>query len=193
MLFCSDQISFHSFSFLDQEGTVHVIYGLLDQPLASLEQLNLSRIHTGIQRVLMLRPDTPSPTLPPDVETLDVVAPNVIIPNEETTYWCFIQKLPENMPKNHIVMVWMPLKIETLTIEFICTEWSGCFRQRSPTGSYYCFLFASWAKHNMGCIVMVRKEKHKWGKMDTRITSHSYFFHWETSMWWNANLIESTQ
>ncbi|KAM3599493.1 uncharacterized protein V6R79_006896 [Siganus canaliculatus] len=90
--------------YLIEEGTVHVIYGFLDQPLSSLDQLNLSRIHTGIQRVLMLRPDTPSPTLPPDVETLEVLAPNVIIPNQETTYWCFIQQLPENMPKNHIVM-----------------------------------------------------------------------------------------
>ncbi|KAM6975667.1 dopamine beta-hydroxylase [Tautogolabrus adspersus] len=90
--------------YLIEEGTVHIFYGLLDQPLTSLEHLNLSSIHTGIQRVLMLRPDTPSPTLPPDVETLDVVAPNVIIPSQETTYWCFIQELPENMPKNHIVM-----------------------------------------------------------------------------------------
>uniref|UniRef100_A0A7N8X0U1 Dopamine beta-hydroxylase n=1 Tax=Mastacembelus armatus TaxID=205130 RepID=A0A7N8X0U1_9TELE len=90
--------------YLIEEGTVHIIYGFLDQPLASLEQLNLSRIQTGVQRVLMLRPDTPPPTLPPDVQTLDVVAPNVIIPTQETTYWCFIQKLPENMPKNHIVM-----------------------------------------------------------------------------------------
>ncbi|XP_074546763.1 dopamine beta-hydroxylase [Halichoeres trimaculatus] len=90
--------------YLIEEGTVHIIYGLLDQPLASLEQLNLSQVHTGIQRVLMLRPDTPSPSLPPDVETLDVVAPHVIIPNQETTYWCFIQELPENIPKNHIVM-----------------------------------------------------------------------------------------
>ncbi|XP_034751790.1 dopamine beta-hydroxylase [Etheostoma cragini] len=90
--------------YLIEEGTVHTIYGFLDKPLASLEQLNLSQIHMGVQRVLMLRPDTPSPTLPPDVQTLDVVAPNVIIPNQETTYWCFIQKLPENLPKNHIVM-----------------------------------------------------------------------------------------
>ncbi|XP_031711934.1 dopamine beta-hydroxylase isoform X2 [Anarrhichthys ocellatus] len=90
--------------YLIEEGTVHIIYGLLEKPLASLDQLNLSRIHTGLQRVLMLRPDTPSPTLPPDVQTLDVVAPNVVIPNQETTYWCFIQMLPENMPKNHIIM-----------------------------------------------------------------------------------------
>lgn len=88
-----------------QEGTVHIIYGFLDKPLASLDKLNLSEIRTGVQRVLMLRPDTPPPTLPPDVQMLDVVAPNVIIPNQETTYWCYIHNLPENLAKNHIVMV----------------------------------------------------------------------------------------
>lgn len=53
----------------------------------------------------MLRPDTAPPTLPADVQSLEVLAPNVVIPGQETTYWCFIQQLPENMPKNHIVMV----------------------------------------------------------------------------------------
>ncbi|XP_072310015.1 dopamine beta-hydroxylase [Eucyclogobius newberryi] len=90
--------------YLIEDGTVHFIYGFLDKPLASLEQLNLSRIETGLQRVVLLRPDNRPPTLPPDVSTLDVLSPNVIIPSQETTYWCFIQKLPENMPKNHIVM-----------------------------------------------------------------------------------------
>lgn len=84
---------------------MHIIYGFLDGPLSTLEQLNLSSIHLGVQRVLMLRPDTPPPALPPDLKTLVVQAPNVVIPGQETTYWCFIQKLPENMPKNHIVMV----------------------------------------------------------------------------------------
>lgn len=101
---------------------MHVIFGLLDQPFASLDQLNLSRIHMGVQRVLMLRPDTPAPTLPPDVYTLDVRAPNVIIPNQETTYWCFIQTLPENMPKNHIVKVPVALQMETINMEFIYTH-----------------------------------------------------------------------
>uniref|UniRef100_UPI003AAECD8A dopamine beta-hydroxylase n=1 Tax=Centroberyx gerrardi TaxID=166262 RepID=UPI003AAECD8A len=90
--------------YLIEEGTVHIIYGLLDRPIASLEQLNLSRIQTGVQRVLMLRPNTPSPSLPPGVQILEVLAPDVTIPSQETTYWCFIQQLPENMPKNHIVM-----------------------------------------------------------------------------------------
>ncbi|CAL1569977.1 unnamed protein product [Knipowitschia caucasica] len=90
--------------FLIQDGTVHFIYGLLDKPLASLEMLNLSLIQTGLQRVVLLRPDTQPPTLPPDIRTLEVRSPNVVIPSQETTYWCFIQKLPKNMPKNHILM-----------------------------------------------------------------------------------------
>lgn len=53
----------------------------------------------------MLRPDTAPPTLPADTQSLEVLAPDVVIPGQETTYWCFIQQLPENMPKNHIVMV----------------------------------------------------------------------------------------
>lgn len=70
-----------------------------------LRYLNLSSIQTGVQRVLMLRPDTAPPTLPADAQSLEVRAPDVVIPGQETTYWCFIKQLPENMPKNHIVMV----------------------------------------------------------------------------------------
>lgn len=104
LLWPLDTLSF-VIALICQEGTVHIIYGFLDKPLASLDKLNLSEIRTGVQRVLMLRPDTPPPTLPPDVQMLDVVAPNVIIPNQETTYWCYIHNLPENLAKNHIVMV----------------------------------------------------------------------------------------
>ncbi|KAJ8401960.1 hypothetical protein AAFF_G00375410 [Aldrovandia affinis] len=87
-----------------EEGTVHLIYGVLDKPLSSLEQLNLSLIHSGVQRVLLLRPDTPSHLMPKDVRTLEVLAPSVTIPKQETTYWCHIYQLPRDMPKNHIVM-----------------------------------------------------------------------------------------
>ncbi|CAL8277960.1 unnamed protein product [Merluccius merluccius] len=87
-----------------QDGTVHIIYGLLDRPISSLDRLNLSRIQMGVQRILMLLPDGPAPSLPPDVVTLEVLAPNVTIPSQETTYWCHIQQLPRNMPRNHIVM-----------------------------------------------------------------------------------------
>ncbi|KAI4876393.1 hypothetical protein NFI96_017858 [Prochilodus magdalenae] len=87
-----------------QEGTVHVIYAILDQPIYSLKQLNVSRLQTGVQRILLLRPDMPAPSLPPDVRSLEVLAPDIIIPNQETTYWCHTYLLPPNMPKNHIIM-----------------------------------------------------------------------------------------
>ncbi|XP_048874512.1 dopamine beta-hydroxylase isoform X1 [Brienomyrus brachyistius] len=87
-----------------EEGTVHLIYGLLEEPLPALQKLNLSLIHPGVQRVLLLRPDSPTPPLPPDVRTLEILAPGVTIPEQETTYWCHIYQLPADMPKNHIVM-----------------------------------------------------------------------------------------
>nr|XP_046163418.1 dopamine beta-hydroxylase-like [Oncorhynchus gorbuscha] len=90
--------------YIIEEGTVHLIYGVLDQPIRSLQQLNLSQIETGVQRALLLRPDTPPPSLPRDVQTLEVRTPDITIPTQETTYWCHIFQLPPNMPKNHIVM-----------------------------------------------------------------------------------------
>ncbi|KAF7700765.1 dopamine beta-hydroxylase [Silurus meridionalis] len=90
--------------YIIEEGTVHLIYSILDQPIRSLHQLNVSRLHPGVQRILLLRPDTPNPSLPQDVRSLEVLAPNVVIPDQETTYWCYMYQLPPNMPKNHIVM-----------------------------------------------------------------------------------------
>uniref|UniRef100_A0A672L9X7 Dopamine beta-hydroxylase n=1 Tax=Sinocyclocheilus grahami TaxID=75366 RepID=A0A672L9X7_SINGR len=90
--------------YIIEEGTVHIIYAMLERPILSLHELNISRLQPGVQRVLLLRPDTPSPALPRDVRTLEVLAPDVIIPTQETTYWCHIYQLPPNMPKNHIVM-----------------------------------------------------------------------------------------
>ncbi|XP_066569223.1 dopamine beta-hydroxylase [Amia ocellicauda] len=87
-----------------EEGTVHLLYGTLDRPVTSLQMLNLSLTNTGVQRVQLLRPNIPAPSLPPDVKTLEVLSPSVTIPGQETTYWCHIVELPKNMPKNHIIM-----------------------------------------------------------------------------------------
>ncbi|MGH0119541.1 UNVERIFIED_CONTAM: hypothetical protein FKN15_006033 [Acipenser sinensis] len=90
--------------YLIEDGTVHLIYGVLDRPVTSLLALNLSLVNRGLQRVQLLKPNISNPELPPDVQTLEVLAPNVSVPGQETTYWCYITELPENMPKNHIVM-----------------------------------------------------------------------------------------
>uniref|UniRef100_A0AAY4ABC6 Dopamine beta-hydroxylase n=1 Tax=Denticeps clupeoides TaxID=299321 RepID=A0AAY4ABC6_9TELE len=90
--------------YIIEEGTVHLLYAILDKPIQSPQKLNLSLLNPGVQRVLLLRPETPSPPLPRDIRTLDVLAPDITIPAQETTYWCHIYQLPPDLPKNHIVM-----------------------------------------------------------------------------------------
>ncbi|XP_069465731.1 dopamine beta-hydroxylase [Ambystoma mexicanum] len=87
-----------------EDGTVHLIYGLLDKPSSSLQEINVSTIHKGLQRVQLLKTDLITPELPNDIKTMEITAPQVLIPNQETTYWCYIVKLPDNFPKHHIVM-----------------------------------------------------------------------------------------
>ncbi|XP_072906327.1 dopamine beta-hydroxylase [Hemitrygon akajei] len=85
-------------------GTVHLLYGFLERPVASVETINLRSVARGIQRVQLLKPDIHTPALPSDVKVLEVLAPNVTIPDQETTYWCHISHLPSNFPEHHIVM-----------------------------------------------------------------------------------------
>ncbi|XP_040298748.1 dopamine beta-hydroxylase isoform X2 [Bufo bufo] len=90
--------------YLIEDGTVHLIYALLEKPFQSLSAINISSLHRGLQRVQLLKPDIPTPHLPKDMITMDVLSPDVIIPDKETTYWCYITELPEDFPKHHIVM-----------------------------------------------------------------------------------------
>ncbi|XP_055516298.1 LOW QUALITY PROTEIN: dopamine beta-hydroxylase [Leucoraja erinacea] len=85
-------------------GTVHLLYGFLERPTASVETIDLRSVPRGIQRVQLLKPDIHPPALPTDVKVLEVLAPNVTIPDQETTYWCHISHLPGNLPPHHIVM-----------------------------------------------------------------------------------------
>uniref|UniRef100_A0A4W5MN40 Uncharacterized protein n=1 Tax=Hucho hucho TaxID=62062 RepID=A0A4W5MN40_9TELE len=57
--------------YIIEEGTVHLIYGVLDRPFRLLQQLKLS---------------TPFPSLPQDIQTLEVRNTDVNIPTQETTH-----------------------------------------------------------------------------------------------------------
>ena len=91
-----------------QDGTVHLVYGLLEEPLRSLEAINTSGLHTGLQRVQLLKPNISQPALPADTRTMEIRAPDVLIPGQETTYWCYISELPAGFSRHHIVMVCGP-------------------------------------------------------------------------------------
>uniref|UniRef100_I3NFC1 Dopamine beta-hydroxylase n=2 Tax=Ictidomys tridecemlineatus TaxID=43179 RepID=I3NFC1_ICTTR len=90
--------------YLIEDGTVHLVYGILEEPFQSLEAINISSLHTGLQRVQLLKPEVPTPAVPADTRTMEIRAPDVLIPSEETTYWCYITELPQGFPRHHIVM-----------------------------------------------------------------------------------------
>lgn len=84
---------------------MHLIYGILEQPVRSLQAINISAIHRGLQRVQLLKPNITIPELPSDMKTMEITAPGVVIPSQETTYWCYMAELPDGFAKHHIVMV----------------------------------------------------------------------------------------
>ncbi|XP_069788258.1 dopamine beta-hydroxylase isoform X2 [Narcine bancroftii] len=85
-------------------GTVHLLYGFLEKPTPSVETIDMRSVARGIQRVQLLKPNIQTPELPSNVKVLEILAPNVTIPDQETTYWCHISHLPHDFPAHHIVM-----------------------------------------------------------------------------------------
>ncbi|KFV76170.1 Dopamine beta-hydroxylase, partial [Struthio camelus australis] len=90
--------------YLIEDGTVHLIYGILEKPVHSLHAINTSAIPRGLQRVQLLKPNISVPELPSDMKTMEITAPDVVIPSQETTYWCYMAELPKSFPKHHIIM-----------------------------------------------------------------------------------------
>ncbi|XP_007475311.2 dopamine beta-hydroxylase [Monodelphis domestica] len=86
-----------------EDGTIHLVYGFLDEPCLSLEAINTSAIQKGFQRVQLLKPNISIPEMPSDLIKMEIRAPNVTIPNEETTYWCYMKKLPDDFSQHHII------------------------------------------------------------------------------------------
>ncbi|KAM4696017.1 dopamine beta-hydroxylase [Rhinophrynus dorsalis] len=143
-----------------EDGTVHLIYALLEKPFPTLSAIDVFSLKKrGLQRVQLLKPKLPTPKLPTDAVSLDVTAPEVLIPGQETTYWCFIIELPQDFSKHHIVM-YEPLITkgnEALVhhIEvFQCAEeydfvphYSGpCDSKMKPRRLNYCrHVLAAWA------------------------------------------------
>ncbi|OXB69054.1 hypothetical protein ASZ78_009530 [Callipepla squamata] len=87
-----------------EDGTVHLIYGILESPVHSLHTINISTMDRGLQRVQLLKPSITIPDLPSDVKTMEITNPSIVIPSQETTYWCYITELPDSFTKHHIIM-----------------------------------------------------------------------------------------
>ena len=55
-------------------------------------------------RVQILKNTLPPVTMPHDVTTLDILTDKVNVPDDETTYWCHVQKLSSKFEIKHHVL-----------------------------------------------------------------------------------------
>lgn len=77
-------------------------------PLYKVEGMNISTSNKnkGMARVQLLKNTQIDDELPKDATYVDVLADNVHVPGNETTYWCHIHKLPnELLNKHHVLRV----------------------------------------------------------------------------------------
>ncbi|XP_077500682.1 tyramine beta hydroxylase [Amblyomma americanum] len=93
-----------SHDYVIEDGTVHLVYATGKGPLRRLEGLRLTRAQHGFQRAQLLKFMGEPPPFPPDTKFTNFLNDKVKVPNEETTYWCRLLKLPSDFAyKKHIV------------------------------------------------------------------------------------------
>lgn len=63
----------------------------------------------GMTRVQLLKNMAEDTSLPDNVKTLEIRAKNAIVPNLETTYWCHVHRLPEELIRKHHVLQYEPV------------------------------------------------------------------------------------
>ena len=69
-----------------------------------IEGLKPSSRRTGFQRTRLLKPPTHLPPPPADVRPLIITHSKVVVPAEETTYWCRVTRLPRHFQQKHHVL-----------------------------------------------------------------------------------------
>lgn len=81
--------------FLRQRGTTHIVWLKGRGPLTSLAGLNVIDCKiSGMARTELLRVTHKKPKFPSNAWEFDVTVKGVKVPNNETTYWCRVFKLP---------------------------------------------------------------------------------------------------
>lgn len=76
--------------------------------IPNLEGLNVDHaLKYGMQRTQLLKnPEIQNIKFPQDTKTVEFRSNNVQVPGDDTTYWCYVQKIPEFLSKiHHIIQV----------------------------------------------------------------------------------------
>ncbi|XP_043230467.1 dopamine beta-hydroxylase-like isoform X1 [Amphibalanus amphitrite] len=85
-------------------GTTHIVWVSGPGPLLRLENLQLSHFAVGMARVQLLRAEVQPPAPPPDAARLELRSRRVAVPDQETTYWCTVHRLPAALARKHHII-----------------------------------------------------------------------------------------
>ncbi|XP_050547075.1 dopamine beta-hydroxylase-like [Daktulosphaira vitifoliae] len=165
---CDDQNDY-----LIEGGTTHIVWMIGGGPLFAVNGLLVSQAKKkGMQRVQLLKPERPPVKLPNKVSKIDILANNVNVPAEETTYWCHVMKIPLDLSfKHHIVRFESVIEKKNRGVVhhievFHCEAGAGnnmplydgpCFNEKRPYKTQVCKkVIAAWA---MGAPAFVYPEE----------------------------------
>ena len=87
-----------------QSGTTHLVWVSGPGPLLRLQKLQLSHFPVGMARVQLLRTEARPPPPPPDAARLELRSRGVPVPDQETTYWCTVHRLPAALARKHHII-----------------------------------------------------------------------------------------
>ncbi|EFN73526.1 Tyramine beta-hydroxylase [Camponotus floridanus] len=90
-------------------GTTHLVWLRGRGPLSSLTGLGISDAKaSGMSRTELRRVSHKKPEFPANAWQLELLAHNVQVPKQETTYWCRVHKLPSVLKQKHHILQFGP-------------------------------------------------------------------------------------
>lgn len=93
--------------YIVKDGTTHIVWARGKDPLYRITGLNISTASPqdwGMTRVQLLKNTFETTIFPNEVQQLEIRAKNVEVPGVETTYWCHVHRLPQEMVVKHHVL-----------------------------------------------------------------------------------------
>ncbi|GLV45599.1 Tyramine beta hydroxylase [Carabus blaptoides fortunei] len=93
--------------YIIEDGTVHLVWARGTGPVYQISGLNINTSlphDRGMARVQLLKNTMDNVVFPPDVNKLDILAHEVKVPKDETTYWCHVHRLPAELKKKHHIV-----------------------------------------------------------------------------------------
>ncbi|XP_065218029.1 dopamine beta-hydroxylase-like [Planococcus citri] len=94
------------FDYVIEDGTTHIVWMKGNGLLTDVEGRNVDHASKhGMQRTQLLKnPELQKIKFPQDTRTVEFTADRVQVPGDDTTYWCYVQKIPEFLSKIHHVI-----------------------------------------------------------------------------------------